>query len=143
MSLTITKQNSVDSLAKSMGSLPRAVCPVTHRFTPSLYAREIFMPKGSFIVSRTHKTTHPYVISKGRVSVWSQDKGVEHLQAPFTGITTPGTQRVLYIHEDCVWTTFHVTDEKDPEKIGELILEPMSNVIDVGPDTMKQLMEVE
>ena len=29
------------------------------------------------------------------------------LTAPYTGITKPGTRRVLYILEDCVWTTYH------------------------------------
>lgn len=94
-------------------------CPLVHRFTPGLYVREIFMPKGALIVSKIHRTEHPYVISKGKVSVWTEG-GVLHLSAPHCGITKPGTRRVLYIHEDCVWTTFHPGPwpaDTDPERI--------------------------
>ena len=34
----------------------------------------------------------------------------ELLTAWHHGITYPGTRRVLFIHEDCRWTTFHPTN---------------------------------
>ena len=40
--------------------------PLTHRFTPGLYAREIFMPAGTLLTSRIHNTAHPYVVLSGR-----------------------------------------------------------------------------
>jgi hypothetical protein len=55
--------------------------------------------------------------------VWTAEAGVVRLRAPYTGITTPGTQRIIYIHEDTIWTTFHVTDETDPEVIKNQITE--------------------
>ena len=42
---------------------------------------------------------------------------VDRYKAPFTGITHPGTRRLLFNHEDTIWTTFHVTDKTDPEQI--------------------------
>jgi hypothetical protein len=44
-------------------------CPLVHRFTPGMYIREIFMPAGSLITSKIHKTEHPYTISKGKFAV--------------------------------------------------------------------------
>lgn len=101
--------------------------PLVHRFTPGMYAREIFMPSGSVVVSCVHKTEHPYVISQGLVSVWSETLGIEHLKAPYTGITKGGTRRILFVHEDTVWTTFHATDLTDVAEIEHTILEPHTN----------------
>ncbi len=43
-------------------------------------------------------------------------------EAPHTGITMPGTRRLLVMHEDTVWTTFHVTDLTDPKEIEDEIV---------------------
>lgn len=91
--------------------------PLRHVFTPGLYTREIFMPAGSKVVSRIHLTEHPYFILKGVVSVFEDERGWVTYHAPFWGITKPGTRRVLYIHEDTVWVTTHVTDKTDPDEI--------------------------
>lgn len=101
---------------------PLVDLPVTHRFTPGLYTREIFMPAGTLLTSRIHKTEHPYVITKGRVSVFIPGGEVQHLEAGYVGITKPGTRRVLYVHEDCTWLTFHPTQSQDLAEIeGKLI----------------------
>lgn len=109
----------VDLLQYMMGKLPAAEFPLEHRFTPGLYTREIFMPAGSLVVSRVHKTTHPYVVTQGRAMVWTEEGGVVEIVAPHVGITTPGTRRVLFIKEDCRWLTFHPTTETDLGKLQE------------------------
>lgn len=102
-------------------------CPVVHRFTKGLYIREIFMPKGTLLTSKIHKTEHPFIVSKGKVSVWL-DEGEEVLiEAPYCGITLPNTRRVLYIHEDCIWTTIHATDKTTPEEVEEEIIQKHDN----------------
>lgn len=103
--------------------LPLADFPLVHRFTPGMYIREIFMPAGSVLTSKIHKTEHPYVISKGVVTVWTAEQGAITLSAPHTGITKPGTRRVLFVHEDTIWTTFHVGDETTVEEIEDRIIE--------------------
>ncbi len=109
----------IDLLQYSLGLLPQVDCPLKHVFTPGLYAREIFMPAGTMIVSRVHKTRHPFVISLGHVAVWTEERGMVELRAPFSGVTEPGTRRILYVFEDTIWTTFHVTDETDLDKLQE------------------------
>ena len=113
--------------AQVIAKLDRVSLPLTHRFTPGLYVREIFMPKGTLVTSKIHKTRHPYVISMGVVSVWTEADGVKNLAAPHTGITEPGTRRLIYVHEDCIWTTFHPTNETDIDKIEEQIIEKHEN----------------
>lgn len=110
--------------AALVATFPAAECPVIHRFTPGLYIRETHLPAGAIITSKIHKTEHPFVITRGRVSVYSENDGVQHLHAPHTGITRPGTRRILVIHEDTVWTTFHPTPHTDVARIEADIIEP-------------------
>ena len=117
-------QKKVDAMQYAMEQMPQTECPITNRFTPGLYIRECFVPKGTLIVSKIHKTEHPYIISKGDISVWIEGVGAVRLKAPHTGVTKPGTRRVLFAHEDTIWTTFHPSDETDLEKLEALLIEP-------------------
>lgn len=102
--------------------------PLSHVFTPGLYARTIFMPAGSLVMSMTHKTRHPFVITTGEVDVITPDGVFTHI-APYMGITQPGTKRFLRVKRDTTWTTFHANPENltDPDEIGEVILDEPAN----------------
>lgn len=133
-------RRKVDFLQYEWGKLPQLEMPLVHRFTPGLYIRQITMPAGSVVISRVHKTTHPFVISKGRCSVWSEEHGVQELSAPHCGITTPATRRILVIHEETVWTTFHPTAETDLAKLeAELTETPDVSYIGQMVDKLKKL----
>ena len=109
------------AIATGMGQVE---CPVRHIFTPGMYGREIFMPKGTVVVSKIHKTEHPYIVSKGCAHVFIEGVGWQTITAPHTGVTKPMTRRVLLIAEDCVWTTFHATNKTDVGEIEKEIIEP-------------------
>jgi len=113
----------IADLEAEMKRFPAAVCPVTHRFTPGIYARTTLLPAGTLLTSMEHKTEHPFVITEGRIGVTSGNEGQVIYEAPYIGVTKPGTKRVLYAFEDTVWTTFHATNETDVEKIAAEILE--------------------
>lgn len=91
--------------------LPQIEAPVEHTFANGFYIRQITMPKGFICTTRIHKFRHPFVVSKGVVEVWCEQDGHVVIEAPYTGITEPGTKRILFVHEECVWTTFHRTDK--------------------------------
>jgi len=129
--------------------------PLVHKFTDGMYIREIFMPAGSLWTSKIHKTEHPYVISYGKAAVSIDAEEWYEITAPYTGITKPGTRRVLYILEDCIWTTFHRIEgmksefndlsegeiEKIVEEIENVILEPHINQI-TGSDIGKEYKKI-
>lgn len=101
----------IDNLQVVMSELPQVNCPLKHVFSPGMYIRQIFMPAGTVIVSKIHNTTHPYIVSMGIVDVYNSEKDeVVHIEAPYLGITKPGTRRVLNVITDCIWTTFHPLD---------------------------------
>lgn len=108
---------TIDIVEEAILKFPQIEFPVVHRFTPGLYIRECFLPKNSLVTSVVHKKTHPYVVSQGDISVWVKNAPINRIIAPYTGITMAGTRRLLFAHEDTIWTTFHVTDELDPDKI--------------------------
>lgn len=96
-------------------------CPLKHGFGDGLYIRTMYAPKGMINVSKLHKTTHPFFITKGYVSVLTED-GVIDIKAPHAGITQAGTKRVVCFHEDTVWTTVHATQETDLVKIEDELI---------------------
>lgn len=121
----LAKENVLlNRLEDALATMPPAECPVKHTFTPGLYIREVFMPAGTILTSKIHKTEHPFVIMKGRVGVWTQESGLVELTAPFFGITRAGTRRALVIHEDCSWITFHPTKLTDLKEIEAELIEP-------------------
>jgi len=120
--------SAVDSIEHTIEtSLPPAQVPVKHEFFPGLYVRTVDMKAGTILTSKIHKTEHPFVVHTGIVRVWSREKGVEEITAPFMGRTLPGTRRVLFIVADCLWSTFHPTDKTTPEEIEADIIQPHKN----------------
>lgn len=120
--------HSIDELeAVMLDNFPVIDCPVTHRFTDGMYVREIFMPAGAFITSKIHKTQHQFFILKGKATVWID--GVEEtIEAPYIGITEPGTRRVLLVLEDCIWATSHPNPNNETlEQLEERIIEKNDN----------------
>lgn len=85
-------------------------CPLDHIFTPGLYSRTIAMPATGLITSLYHKEEHQYIVSQGSALVKIGEDQWQRICAPFRGVTLAGTRRVLYIEEDCIWTTIHATN---------------------------------
>jgi hypothetical protein len=105
-----------------------ANCPVTHRFTDGCYLREIFMPKGTVIIGKIHATEHFNIILKGDVTVLTVE-GAERITAPHTFTSKAGVQKVVIMHEDCIWQTVHVTDKTDLNDIEkEVVVDNYDNL---------------
>lgn len=96
-------------------------------FTPGMYVRTIFIPAGSFLTSKVHKTTHPFVLSKGKITIFTENGGEETLEAPFVGVTKEGSRRFAKAETDCVFSTFHVTDKTLVTEIEKEVVEDRVN----------------
>jgi hypothetical protein len=94
---------------------------VNHILAPGVYAREMTIKKHQIIVGKIHKTSHINIISKGDISVKTQF-GVWRYQAPCSFVSEVGTKRVVFAHEDTVWTTIHPTEETELDKIEEHVI---------------------
>ena len=136
-----TAMQRVDAIETALAQMQPCHLEPEHNFIPGFYCRTLKMPQGAMVVSKIHKTQHPYTVTKGHAAVWTEQDGVVQIKAPFSGITQPGTRRVLYIHEDCEWTTFHATDKLDVAEIEADIIQPHQVQAFEIADLMPQLIE--
>ena len=65
------------ALAEQQISLVEQVdVPVKHHFSKDVYARELFIPKGCFIVGKIHKHENLNILSQGELSIVSISSAV-------------------------------------------------------------------
>ena len=113
---------NVDQLERCHLELPQVDVPVTHRFAPGVYMREVVMPKGSFVIGHKHKTEHFNVVTKGRALV-RMDNKVQEIVAPCVFVSGAGVRKILLIVEEMTWATIHPTTETDQDKLDDLLIE--------------------
>lgn len=99
-------------------TLPQPEFPVREFRIGDLYAREMMIRKGLVLTGAVHKTRHLVTISQGDMTIWSDGKK-QRLKAPCTFESEPGVKRVGFAHEDTVFTTYHVTQETDHDRLIE------------------------
>lgn len=135
--------SKLDAFEEFMLQFPEPAHRTIHRFTPGLYSRTFIMPAGSIWTSKIHRHEHQFVILRGLCSVRDvlTDDWV-HLSAPHHGITKAGTRRLLVIHEETVFTTFHPnpTDETDLTKLEELLIEPHAHSLAIAEQRRAQCL---
>ena len=90
--------------------------PLTHTIVDGQYIRKIDMPAGQICTTKIHMKEHPFFVMTGYISILTE-KGISHIRAPYQGITKPGTKRIIYVHEDCIFITVHATDKTTVEEI--------------------------
>ena len=128
----------VERLESIIETMPQAECKIVNYFVPGLYAREMTIPKGVVLTGAIHKTEHLSVISKGTIE-FTTDEGVLVVSAPYTFVSKPGAKRAGHAIEETVWTTFHVTDETDLEKLIPLLTYSTADEL-LGGKANKQLL---
>src|SRR6187551_184114 len=60
---------------------PAVPMSVQHHFAPHVYMREIFMPAGTFVIGKMHKTEHFNIITQGVVRLINHDDSISEVQA--------------------------------------------------------------
>lgn len=112
----------IADLEAQMREMPQVELPLVHRFLKGVYAREMFIPKGTLAVGKIHASENLIIVSQGDIAILTEN-GAQRIRAPYAAISPALTKRVVYAHEDTVVTTIHATEETDLEKLeAELIL---------------------
>lgn len=94
-----------------------------HHFAPGIYMRELFVPRGTLLTGKIHKTEHLSILAQGELTVWTEN-GMKRLKAPAVIHSMPGAKRVGLAHEDSTWICVHKTDETDLEKLEAELITP-------------------
>lgn len=119
--------NFIDLCELKMSEAPLVLEP-THKFCNGIYRRELFVPKGAFITSKVHLTTHFFELISGIMDVATQD-GVVRMVAPYDCITYAGDRKIGYAIEDCLMATYHrlPDDCEDIEMIEKRLFKEYDN----------------
>ena len=133
-----SRDEVIDVVESIIANQPQVECPVTHRFTPNMYIREVFVPAGTILTSEIHRHEHPHVLSMGKITMWDGEGGEITVSAHYTGVTKANARRVVYVHEDCIFTTFHVTNKTTVEEAENDIFVDYDNVL-MNEDVKKTL----
>lgn len=122
----------IKGFEKQLSDLPQLDIQTTHRFLEGMYSREVMMPKGSIVTSKTHNVENLTIISKGRCIEVTKEHGRRLIEAPCTMISPPGVKRALYMLEDTVWTTVHhnPTNTQDLNELEQKIIKCEDNLIE-------------
>jgi quercetin dioxygenase-like cupin family protein len=83
-------------------------------YIPGVYLRKLKIPQGTPLVGKIHATLHMCVIAKGRIAVASET-GRAILEAGEVFLSEPGTKRVGYALEDCVFINVHSNKDDDTD----------------------------
>ena len=118
-----TLRDKINRLEETISGLEQVEFAVTHHFADGIYAREIFIPAGSVLTGKIHKTEHLNIISQGKISVVTES-GKKTVTAPCTMVSPPGTKRAGFALEDTVWTTIHASKETDLALLEQELIAP-------------------
>lgn len=108
----------------------QADCPITHRFGPGIYIREMSAKAGSYLIGHKHIDPHLNVLVSGKIMLFKETGETLEISAPFTFVGEPG-RKLAYVIEDMVWQNIYSTNETDVRKL-EAILFEKSEVWEAG-----------
>lgn len=113
---TSTHEESIKELIKIVDQVPQLEIPVTHYFSPGVYAREITMPAGMTGVGHVHKHRHLNIALTGHALV-TWDGQTQEIRAPFIFESMPGAQKAFQVFSDLRWITIHA----NPKDISDVV----------------------
>lgn len=113
-------REAITSAEEILKQSPQVHLDVVHHFSKGVYARQILMPKGLIITGQVHKTEH-LCIMNGDIDIADENGNFR-----YTGYhvfnSKPGIKRILATHEDTSFTTIHVTEETDLDKLEKALV---------------------
>lgn len=93
-----------------------------HHFSDHLYAKEMIIPKGAFVIQHQHNYSHFGLLAQGAVVVRVDGQEDKVYTAPACINIAAETNHGVIAMEDSVWFCIHQTDEKDESKIDNVLI---------------------
>ena len=123
------------------GELLHETNPVKHTFAGGCYIREIYNPANELIITKIHKKEHPFFLMKGKMSILTEE-GIQNIEAPYQGVTKPGTKRAIYAHEECIFITVHATSNTTIEDVEDEVICTKYEDLPPGCDMLNILKKI-
>lgn len=101
------------------GSLTEQEVPLQEFHGGGVYARQIFIPKGTALVGAIHKDEWLHVVSRGKIRIVTEEGNriIDATEQPQTFTSPAGVKRAGYVLEDTWWTSFLATDLKTDAEV--------------------------
>lgn len=119
--VSISQLKAVMDQGISDGTLHPVEAPLEHYRAGDLYGRRIYVPAGTTVVTKVHKTQHLTVALKGHCTVFNEQGEKFEVIAPQVFVTEPGTYRAIYAHDDVEWFTAHICPEVEQTAIDKFL----------------------
>lgn len=113
-------RNKIDDLQDFLITMPQVDTPVRNTFSGGVYARELFIPKGTMLIGKVHLTEHLNICLQGDLTFLTVD-GPKRIKAPAMFSAPAGTKKLAYANEDSVWVNVHPAITDDPDQIVDAI----------------------
>jgi hypothetical protein len=118
----VAPQGLMDEFECRLIDFPQTDCPVTHHFGPGVYIREVKIPAGSLVLGHKHRNPHVNILVSGRLKLMGENNCITELVAPAV-ISTLGGRKLAYAIDETIWQNVYATEERDIEKLEELLFE--------------------
>ena len=110
----------IDQLVQAMlevaGDDPKPPCEES--LECGLYTRKLFIPAGTLLAGRVHKTACMNIVAAGDITVLTEF-GLRRLTAGFTGTSPPGIRKIGYANADTIFINVFRTDARSVEEVEE------------------------
>lgn len=123
----VRRSHELQAVLESFPADQHVEMPIQHFFGHKTYVREMFSPKGSVIVGKTHRHDHICIVLQGRALVYSEH-GSNEVQAPCTFVAPAGSKRIFIVLEDLIFQNVHYTESTDLDVIERELIVPDSEV---------------
>lgn len=94
---------------------------IEHHFSDGVYAKEMRIPAHHYVVKHVHDYNHISILAEGSVVV-EVGNTVSMYSAPCCVQIPKGTKHTIRALSDAVWYCIHATDEKDPERVDQVLI---------------------
>jgi len=114
--------NTVSEMHDKMAGIFAVDPCIVHNFSDGLYAKQMTIPKGFIAGQHSHTFSHLSILAKGKVVV-ETDTGKNTYEAPACIEIKKQTNHMITALEDTVWFCIHATDERDVNRIDEVLIQ--------------------
>lgn len=112
----LTIRQRVNAIEAEMKKQPQLNLKVENYFSLGVYARALYIPKGTILVGKIHKYPQLNFLMQGSMQVLVGEE-VQQVTSPFIVNSPAGTKRIAQALEDCIWITVHGTNLTNVDEI--------------------------
>lgn len=120
--ISVPLRETILRLQTEMAKMPQVELQTEHHFVKGMYARSLFIPAGTTLVGKIHKSEHFFILVSGEMTLLTEE-GMRRVQAPYLSCAMPGIKRVGFAHTDSVCLNIHATELTDIAQIEEQLVE--------------------